>query len=97
VNESVARLIAFCQENGRVCPMPLKWVELHQRLPNRRHLGAGAWEPANPLILAGWSAPDEAKRERLREHIEWAHHFGALEPIAAFLRGLKDDDWYYAG
>jgi hypothetical protein len=47
----------------------VKWHELHQLMPNRRHLSLGAWEPPNPLILAAWVASDEAKRERLGEHI----------------------------
>ncbi len=95
--ETVEGLLAYCRENRRVCPMPTKWHELHQSLPNRQHLGIGAWEPANPLILAGWSAPDDAKRERLKEHIEWAHRFGALEATGTFLRALREEDWHHIG
>jgi hypothetical protein len=63
-------------------------------LPNRKFLGVG-WEPALPMILAGWSASDQSKRERLEEHIEWAEKYGALQEVAAHLRSLREEDWYH--
>lgn len=65
-------LIDYCSENERVCPMPSKWNDLWEMLPNRSRVGGG-WEPALPLILAAWyDTPVMLKVLRLREHLEWA-------------------------
>lgn len=37
------------------------------------------------------------KMLRLSEHIEWAENHGELAPIAAFLRGLREEDWLHLG
>jgi hypothetical protein len=93
----VEDLIAYCRENRRVCPQPVHWDQLWKLLPNRRHLGLGAWEPPAPMILAGWSAPALAKMLRLQEHIEWAEKHGALKAADEFLRNLPEGDWYHLG
>jgi hypothetical protein len=36
-------------------------------------------------------------RGTLAEHIEWAAQHGALELVASFLRGLREEDWYHVG
>ena len=94
MSDTVESLIAYCKENGRVCPLPMHWHRLWEMLPNRTFLGVG-WEPSLPLILGGWSSPDLAKMLRLAEHIEWAEKHGALDDVAAFLRGLCEDDWHH--
>ena len=38
-----------------------------------------------------------SKMLRLDEHIRWAEENGALEAIAAFLRGLPEEDWNHIG
>lgn len=73
---------------GVVCPLPLKWKEIHTAL---RH----AWEvrddptipcPPGPLILAGWACSDQAKRRRFLDQVHWAvrhrsqHLLPPLEP-----------------
>ena len=63
-------------------------------LPDRR-LEAEGWEPSLPLILAAWWDLRGAKMMRLEEHIRWAEQHGALEDVAAFLRGLREEDWYH--
>lgn len=96
-NESVQSLIAYCRENGRVCPMPQRWSALWELLPNRTRVGAG-WQPALPLILAAWDdTPGLLKMLRLAEHIEWAAQHGGLEPVARFLRALSEDEWFHLG
>ncbi len=96
-NESVERLIAYCRENGRVCPMPQRWNALWERLPNRTRVGAG-WQPPLPLILGAWDdTPGLLKMLRLEEHIKWAAQHGALAPVARFLRGLFEDEWFHLG
>jgi hypothetical protein len=36
------------QKNNRICPLPNRWQELYDMLPNKRRQGLG-WEPALPL------------------------------------------------
>jgi hypothetical protein len=91
------KLLAFCTENGRVCPAPQKWNELWQMLPEKTQHGAG-WQPPLPLILAAWwEASDDAKRDRLKDHLQWADSHGALDPIVRFLRSLPEGEWHHRG
>src|SRR5436309_2524782 len=53
MSESLEQLLSYCRENGRVCPVPTRWNELYQMLPETRQKGLG-WEPSSPLILAAW-------------------------------------------
>ena len=95
MNESAESLIAFCREHSRVCPIPPRWNALWELLPERKRIG-GAWEPSLPLILAAWhDTPAMLKMLRLAEHIEWAAAHGALESVAAFLRDLREDEWFH--
>jgi len=92
-----AELIAYCRENGRVCPVPMKWNDLYQLLPGTHRVGNG-WEPALPLILGAWDhASNLEKMLRLEEHIIWADKHGALEKVTAFLHGLHETDWHHLG
>ena len=51
-----------------------------------------------PLILAAWDeAPHLLKILRVAEHIEWAAEHGALESVAAFLRSLREEEWFHFG
>ena len=77
--------------------MPQRWNALWELLPDRRRVGGG-WEPPAPLILAAWyETPGLLKMLRLAEHIEWAASHGAMESVAAFLHGLKEDEWFHLG
>jgi hypothetical protein len=97
VSESAESLIAYCRENSRICPVPERWDALWKMLPERRRVGGG-WEPPLPLILAAWhDTPDMLKMLRLREHVEWAAEHGALDSVAGYLRGLREDDWFHRG
>lgn len=94
--DQLEALLAWCVADGRVCPHPLDWKRLWETLPGREYTGSG-WRPALPLILAAWwSTTDDQKRDRLREHIEWAAAHGALDRVELLLRGLADDRWHYA-
>jgi hypothetical protein len=85
------------QKNERICPQPLKWYELYERLPNKKRIGAG-WAPPLPHILAEWvETTAELKMQRLGEHIKWASSQGCLDDILAFLKNLKEDEWYHVG
>ena len=97
MSDTTESLIAYCRENSRVCPMPQRWNALWELLPNRKRVGGG-WEPALPLILAAWDhTPTMLKTLRLVEHIEWAAEHGALESVATFLRGLREEEWFHVG
>ena len=92
--ERLEALLHYVESDGRVCPLPMPWSELHQMLPNLRRLPSGGCIPPNPLILAAWSDPPSAKRSRLREHILYAADHGALDKVDIFLRGLPDEQWF---
>ena len=95
MNETAQSLIAYCREHERVCPLPTRWVQLWELLPDRVQVGAG-WQPALPLILGGWHhSSDDSKKMRLSEHIEWAERHDGLAAVAAFLRNLAETDWHH--
>jgi hypothetical protein len=86
-------LVQYCQENGRVCPMPSQWDALWEMLPNRKRAASGS-EPALPLILGAWqNAPALLKMLRLKEHIDWADQHGVLDEVDKFLRSLPESEW----
>lgn len=90
-------ILAEAQKNNRVCPLPQKWNELYELLPNKRRKG-NSWEPPPTLILAAWwDTPAMSKMLRLREHIVWASEQNALDAIHLFLAGLKEEDWHHIG
>ncbi len=97
LTESAESLLTYCRENARVCPMLKRWSALWELLPDRRRVGGG-WEPPLPLILAAWhDTPGMLRMLRLAEHIEWAAAHGALEAAPAFLRGLREHEWFHLG
>ena len=94
-SEIFQQLLDYCQAGGRVCPVPDKWHELYQMLPNKKRNGLG-WEPALPLILgAWWDTPLLLKVLRFREHLEWADDQGIIQTADSFLRSLPEDQWYH--
>jgi hypothetical protein len=94
LSEKASRLIAYCRENGRICPQPDYWDRLWKMLP-----GLDSPEGQNlpiPLILGGWHYSSNIQKiERLKMHIEWADQHGAIDNVDAFLRGLREEDWHH--
>jgi hypothetical protein len=91
----LTKLLAYVAAEGRVCPMPRRWDELWQMLPDRRQIG-GVWKPLPPLILAAWwYSTAEDKRERLASHLRYAADHGVLNEVEQYLRGLAPEDWAY--
>ena len=76
----------------RVCLMPQHWVKLYELLPNRINTFTTR-KPERPLILGAWDVSDEAKKRRMREHIQWAIDHGAAETVFDFLK-TKTDKWF---
>jgi hypothetical protein len=88
-------LIIYCQSNNRVCPLPQKWNDLYNLLPNTRRKDGGSI-PSAPLILAAWHyASNRQKMLRLKEHIEWADQHRDLKKISKFIYSLNEEDWYH--
>jgi hypothetical protein len=91
-------LIKFVKDNGRVCPMPLRWKALWEQLPDRKRNANGGWTPSLPLILGAWNYADEqSKAQRLKDHILWANEKGSLPQVDKYLRDLSEDDWLHEG
>jgi hypothetical protein len=89
-------LLAYVQENGRVCPRPMRWNEMYQLLPDSVRPASGGREPALPLILGAWNfASNLEKIIRLREHIEYASEKGVLAEVDKFLRALPEVEWHH--
>ncbi|GEM_PF-701826 len=81
------------RKNNRVCPIPARWQELYQMLPDRKNN-----QPTPPLIGPSWLAtPSLSKRMCLREHLEWADAKGNLDPVLAFLKQLPEGEWHHMG
>jgi hypothetical protein len=81
------------RKNNRVCPIPARWQELYEMLPNRKPN-----QPTPPLVGGPWLAtPSISKRMCLREHLEWAESRGHLEPVLAFLKQLPETEWHHMG
>lgn len=90
-------LLEYVQRHGRVCPMPQRWSELWEMLPERTRVGLGR-EPSPPLILAAWwDTPALLKMARLQEHIRYAETHGVLADVDRFLRGLPENEWAHLG
>jgi hypothetical protein len=90
-------VLAYVASRDRICPMPQRWNELYEMLPEKRRVGAG-WEPPPPLILAAWyETPALMKIARLQEHLRYAAAHGVLEKVDEFLRALPETEWAHAG
>jgi hypothetical protein len=90
-------IVALASRDGRICPQPMHWSAVYERLPDTRSDAYGSI-PASPLILDAWeSTSDEQKRERFVEHLQWAQSHGALAAVHAYLAALPEDAWHHAG
>ena len=90
-------LLGYIKHQGRVCPVPTRWHELFEMLPDRVHT-ATTREPPLPLILSGWHySSNLEKMVRLALHVRWADAHGALARIDSFLRGLPETEWHHLG
>src|SRR4051812_40432994 len=97
VSDQLESLVAYCRAEGRVCPMPEQWLELWEMPPDKQREGSG-WRPSPPLILAAWwDTSSLDKMFRLQEQLGWVEAHGGLEAVAAFLRGLVEDEWHHVG
>lgn len=94
VLDPLSALLAYVDEEPRVCPKPQIWNRLFDLLPEKRRVGNG-WEPPLPLILAAWeNTSDLEKRERFHLHIRWAADHGAFDQINQFVRAMPPEHWH---
>lgn len=81
------------RRNNRVCPLPDRWQELYEMLPNRKPN-----RPTPPLVGPVWKAtPSISKRMCLREHLEWAEASGNLVEVLEYMKQLPEDEWLHMG
>jgi hypothetical protein len=93
--ESLAALIEESRRNKRLCPLPVKWLELDAML--RRAAPPGATSHlAPPPGTAEWAKSSAlAKRLMVRNAIDWAEDYSLVDPMLQFLRGLAEDQWHH--
>lgn len=93
--ESLTNLKNYCKKNKRICPMPVFWNELWNKLKNKKKIN-NKWMPAAPLILAVWyDTPAIMKQIRFMTHLEWASENNQLEEISGLLKSLKEHQWFH--
>ena len=75
-------------------PDTFRGIKINSKLGKR--LAAGFKdEILYPLILAGWSASDENKRERFLGHIKIAEKNNVLDDVKLFLFKLRKQEFHY--
>ena len=90
---TLEELKIYVKSNNRICPIPIKWLRMYELI--QRH-SVGKIKPnLMPLILGGWEASDDEKRDRLESQIEFSFKNSVLfSRISNYLLNLKDNDWY---
>jgi hypothetical protein len=75
----------------KVCPNPIPWNAVYQRLLSLGERRPDLPKPPVPLILNGWVfSNDVEKMERWQETLQWAQAAGC----AHITSSLPDDDFY---
>jgi hypothetical protein len=89
-------LWSICTANNRAIPRDCD--KHYGLLWNKRQKPGGGLEPVLPLILSAWhnTMPIE-KVLRFKEHLQWACDRGQADKIGAYLRGLREEEWYHYG
>lgn len=89
-------LLSYVKSGDRVCPRPLDWQTFWESLPFAARTASG-FTPSPPLVLAAWhGTSNEAKAERLREHIMWAASHDGLVEADQYLRSLPLEAWHHS-
>jgi hypothetical protein len=90
---TVVDVMVEARLNNRVCPMPAKWLQLYEMLPDKTRS-----EPPPPLVDTAWrDTPSIPKRMCFRQHIEWADSHGVLKHVFAFMKSMPEDEWLHMG
>ena len=56
---TLEELKIYVKSNNRICPMPTKWLRMHEII--KRHSVSKTPPNLMPLILGGWEASDDEK------------------------------------
>jgi hypothetical protein len=91
----IDQMLMFVQQDERVCPRPIHWVQLYRML-SRPDPSGELQGPPPPLLGGGENEPPLLKILRLKEQILWAAAHGALDDVHRFLAGLREEDWLHA-
>jgi len=94
---TIDAVLAVARIHNRVCPMPARWLLLHDLLTLG---GARRHTPVAPPPLCGraWTSTSAiTKRVRLREQINWAADYGGLRDVYDWLLALDEGDWLHFG
>ncbi len=76
-----------------VCPMPMKWNDLYEKLPDTERK-----QVPIPLILTGWWCTGSSeKKERFMVHLRWARDKSVLDDILEYLKELDETEWLRMG
>jgi len=77
----------------RVCPNPIPWNQVFERLASyAENCPCVSTSPPAPLILAGWAySNDHEKMGRWEETVAWANVNGCAEIVD----GIPDSDFYF--
>jgi hypothetical protein len=80
------------KEMIRVCPNPIPWNEVYQRLSNVSHTRPDLPKPPIPLILNGWVYSNDAeKMQRWADTVIWARNAHCDEIV----QSVSEDDFYF--
>jgi len=96
MKNTLEELIKYCVDKNRVCPMPIKWVQISEIISVKPGY-PGNHVSLSPLILGGWDSSNEKKRDKLKTQIEYvAQDPEIYQELEKFILNLKDDEWYYS-
>ena len=91
------KLVEESRRNNRVCPQPLKWIELDLSLRAAVPEAVAASLPP-PLPPREWKTTTAlAKRLMFRNVLDWAGANGQVEATLAFVRALPEAQWLHMG
>lgn len=78
----------YVKSNNRVCPKPIKWSRMHEIIQS--HSAIKILPSLMPLILGGWDASDDEKRNRLELQIDFSFKNSILfSRVSNYLLNLK--------
>jgi hypothetical protein len=91
---SLLELLNEATCNGRVCPKPMLWNELHE-IAVEADINDSP-PPPLPLILGGWFCSENSdKSKRLMELLYWTCENNVRDVVWAYLISLNESEWHH--
>ena len=88
---TVEEAMLIARKNNRVVPRPVRWHEMFAMIPGKEEA-----RPPPPITGKAWNTTTSlAKRNCLREQLDWAASRGALGELVSFLQALPESDWLH--